>query len=204
MKKNVLVVDDHEIVRKGLITFLSGHFSGFRLVEAGTMAETMQCLNQEAFDLLILDLNLPDAHAEKFVREVKLRSNQAIIIVFSMFPAEIMRDTMRALGAHEYLHKAGNLHQLKEVIEQLFIRRPREVHPPISQVQNPFQAISPKEFAVLFALIEGKPNKEIAGVLQISTSTVATYKQRILEKLQIKSTAELVKLAMQFDVFHMS
>lgn len=201
----VLVVDDHEIVRKGVINFLKERFPVLRFVEAGSAAETTTYLADSNYEIIILDLNLPDLNAENLVKQVRESAPRSSIIVFSMFSAEVMETPMCKLGVKHFVNKASNLNKLSEAVYQ-------ELHTSVEKKQvkkldsitaNPFSTLSPQEFSILFGLIEGKTNKAIAISLGLGSSTVATYKQRILEKIQVKSVAELVKLAVQFSIYQL-
>ena len=198
----ILVVDDHEIVRKGVITFLFDRFSNLRFTEAGTAKKALELLNQVFFDLIVLDLNLPDLNAEKLVKEVRTHSPKSSIIVFSMFSEEVMRFPMQKLVVRHYINKGSPLSKLGDVVFQE-LNKSTSINS-INQEDvisaNPFSALSPQELAILFGIIEGKTNKAVAASLNLSASTVATYKQRIFEKTQVSNTADLVKLAAQFSI----
>lgn len=198
----ILVVDDHEIVRKGIINFLLDRFSNLRFTEAGTAKKAIELLNQVFFDLIVLDLNLPDLNAEKLVKEVRIHSPKSSVIVFSMFSEEVMGFPMQKLGVRHYINKGSPLSKLGDVVFQE-LNKSKSIDS-INQEDfisaNPFSALSPQELAILFGIIEGKTNKAIAASLNLSASTVATYKQRIFEKTQVSNTADLVKLAAQFSI----
>lgn len=201
----VLVVDDHEIVRKGVINFLQERFPALHFVEAGSATDAKIHLEKAVYDIIILDLNLPDLNAENLVKQVRGVASSSSIIVFSMFSAEVMETPMKKLGVKHFVNKASNLNKLSEAVYQ-------ELHKATGKKQekkedaltaNPFSALSPQEFSIMFGLIEGKTNKAIAISLGLGSSTVATYKQRIFEKIQVNSLAELVKLAVQFSIYQL-
>ncbi|MCZ2487048.1 response regulator transcription factor [Aquirufa antheringensis] len=201
----VLVVDDHEIVRKGVINFLQERFPALHFVEAGSAADAKIHLEKAVYDIIILDLNLPDLNAENLVKQVRGVASSSSIIVFSMFSAEVMETPMKKLGVKHFVNKASNLNKLSEAVYQ-------ELHKATGKKQekkedaltaNPFSTLSPQEFSIMFGLIEGKTNKAIAISLGLGSSTVATYKQRIFEKVQVNSLAELVKLAVQFSIYQL-
>lgn|GEM_PF-75939 len=206
MKKKLLVVDDHEIVRKGVINYLKGFFTSMEFLEASNMSETINLIEREKPDLIILDLNLPDSNAEILVIQVKKTAPQASIVIFSMFPEDVMKKPMAKLGINQYVNKGSHLAKLKDAVnwELNHYQKTRERIKKEKEPSNPFAELSPQELSVMFALLEGHTNKSISNQLQIGQSTVATYKQRILEKLSVSSTAEMIKLAVQFNLYHLS
>jgi DNA-binding NarL/FixJ family response regulator len=206
MKKKLLVVDDHEIVRKGVINYLKGFFTSMEFLEASNMSETISLIELEKPDLIILDLNLPDSNAEGLVLQVKKASQHSPIVVFSMFPEDVMKKPMTQLGISQYVNKGSNLAKLKDAVnwELNNHQKTRQDIKKEKEPSNPFAVLSPQELSVMFALLEGHTNKSISKQLQIGQSTVATYKQRILEKLMVSSTAEMIKLAVQFNLYHLS
>lgn len=201
----VLVVDDHEIVRKGVINFLQERFPTLHFVEAGSAADAKIHLEKAVYDIIILDLNLPDLNAENLVKQVRGVASSASIIVFSMFSAEVMEAPMKKLGVKHFVNKASNLNKLSEAVyhELHKVTGKKQEKKEDALTANPFSTLSPQEFSIMFGLIEGKTNKAIAISLGLGSSTVATYKQRIFEKVQVNSLAELVKLAVQFSIYQL-
>jgi DNA-binding NarL/FixJ family response regulator len=205
LKKRILITDDHTIVRRGVVSLLKEHFSFFELYEAESYKETIDQLKSQKMDLLILDLNLPDANAENLVLQIKKDFAALPIIVFSMFPKEVMELPMQKLGVNVYINKSENLLKLRDAIDAIFLGKKKQA----TSVEglhkvNPFEHLSPKELSVMFSLLEGHSNAQICTELNLKASTISTFKQRIFQKLGIQSTAELVKIAMQFNVYHLS
>ena len=203
MKKRILITDDHTIVRKGVVSLLKDNFPFFESEEAETAAETIKHLKQNKYDLLILDLNLPDANVEKFINLVKLEAKNTPIIVFSMFPINVMEKPMIKLGVSKYINKAEDLIKLKRAVEEVILGKitAPSNEESVPQKMSPFASLSPKELLVMISLFDGKTNKEIADEHSLSPSTIATYKQRLLEKTHSKSITDLLKIAIQFNVY---
>ena len=201
--KRILVIDDHTIVRKGVVGLIKENFPFFETEEAESAIETMKCLTSKSYDLLILDLNLPDSNVEKLIKQVKAAAENTPIIVFSMFPIHVMEQPMLKLGASKYVNKGDDLKKLRRAIEEIILGKytTDSTAESNSKGVSPFTALSPKELSVMIGLFDGKSNKEIAQDLELSASTVATYKQRVLEKTQANSVAELLKVAIQFNVY---
>lgn len=205
MKKKILITDDHTIVRRGVVSLLKEYFPFAELIEADSLQSSLDILNTGQVDLIILDLNLPDANAEHLVKKIRIEFSKLPIIIFSMFPKEVMEGPMAKLGVVNYINKSENLLLLKEAVDNVFhgnkVQQKLEVD---GQADNPFDELSPKELTVMFSLLEGHSNKEICDQMGVKASTVATYKQRVFEKLAIQNTTQLVKLAIQFNLYHLS
>lgn len=203
IKKQILITDDHTIVRKGVVGLLKDNFPFCESDEAETADETIKKLQQKKYDLLILDLNLPDANAEKFINLVKREAGDTPIIVFSMFPVNVMEKPMVKLGVSKYINKAEDLRKLKRAVEEVISGKVSAtiLEESTPQPTSPFATLTPKELSVMIALFEGKSNKEIAQDHSLSPSTIATYKQRVLEKTHTKSITDLLKMAIQFNVY---
>lgn len=205
MKKKILITDDHTIVRRGVVSLLKEHFPFCVLYEAESFKETIDQLKAQSVDLLILDLNLPDANAENLVMQIKKDFTTLPIIIFSMFPKEVMELPMQKLGVNVYINKSEHLLKLRDAVDAIFLgKRKQENISQDSHKVNPFENLSPKELSVMFSLLEGHSNSQICTELNLKASTISTFKQRIFQKLGIQSTAELVKIAMQFNVYHLS
>lgn len=205
MKKKILITDDHTIVRRGVVSLLKEHFPFFEMDEAESFNETISLLNKCTYDLIILDLNLADGNAEGLVKKIKSINDKLPIVVFSMFPKEVMEGPMLKLGVSKYVNKSENLLLLRDAVESVFQGKNKINHQVLSPgVENPFERLSPKELSVMFALLEGLTNAEIAVKMDLKASTIATYKQRVFEKLSLQNTTQLVKLAIQFNIYSLS
>jgi two-component system response regulator FimZ (fimbrial Z protein)/two-component system response regulator EvgA len=203
MNKKILIVDDHTIVRKGVLGLIKDNFSTFQTSEAGTAAEAIAILKNHQFDLLILDLNLPDANAEKVIHQIKSAAQETPIVVFSMFPINVMEKPMLKLGVAKYVNKGEDIVLLRNAIEAVLYGtvKVRKSFGKSIEKESPFADLSPKELSVMMAFFDGKTNKQIAEDLSLSQSTVGTYKQRVLEKTGADSITELLKIAIQFNVY---
>lgn len=204
MIKKILITDDHTIVRKGVVSLLKERFPFLEAEEAETAADAIALLKKNYYDLLILDLNLPDANAEKLINLVKVEAKETPIIVFSMFPASVMEKSMLKLGAAKYVSKGDDIKKLQRAVEEVVLGKifSMDESKMSTEQESPFSILSPKELSVMIAFFDGKSNKEVADALSLSASTVATYKQRLLEKTKTHSITELLKIALQFNVYN--
>jgi DNA-binding NarL/FixJ family response regulator len=114
-----------------------------------------------------------------------------------------MEKSMLKLGAARYVSKGDELKYLKWAIEEVLLgKKTGQLGADMpASVSNPFESLTPKELTVMIALFDGKSNKEIAEEYALSPSTVATYKQRMLEKTGSRSVTDMLKVAMQFHLY---
>ncbi len=188
-----------------MVSVLKEYFPFADLIEADSLQSSLKVLDTMLIDLIILDLNLPDANAENLVKSIRNQYSKLPIIVFSMFPKEVMEGPMSKLGVVAYVNKTENLLLLKEAVDNIFHgARIRQKIDQEAITDNPFELLSPKELSVMFSLLEGHSNKEICDQMGLKASTIATYKQRIFEKLAVQNATQLVKLAIQFNLYHLS
>jgi two-component system, NarL family, invasion response regulator UvrY len=202
----ILLADDHEVVRRGLKQMLSEEFGDIDFGEAGSAAETLSRLRASAWDLLVLDINMPGRSGLEVLTELKQRQPGLHILVLSMAPEE--EYAIRALkkGASGYLSKqtvatelidavrkilAGGLYITAAVAEQLAAglanHNPAERH----------EQLSDRELQVMCKIALGQSIKEIAAELNLSDKTVFTYRDRLRIKLGLKGDVELARYALQ-------
>ncbi len=206
---NIALTDDHEIVREGLKKILSKQSDLNVVAEAASIKELESKLSEQQIDLVMLDISLPDKSGLDFIKDIKIRYTDLKILMFSIYPDE--KFAMRAIkmGADGYLSKSakpseiinairkiekGGKYIKYELIEGLIL------NPLKSNGAASHDVLSDREFEVLRLLAQGKKISKIAENLSLSVNTIASYKTRIQEKLNIKSTAELIRYAIDNDL----
>lgn len=206
---NIVLTDDHEIVREGLKKILSKQSDLNVVAEAASIKELESKLSEQQIDLVMLDISLPDKSGLDFIKDIKIRYADLKILMFSIYPDE--KFAMRAIkmGADGYLSKSakpseilnairkiekGGKYIKYELIEELIL------NPLKSNVAAKHEILSDREFEVLRLLAQGNKISKIAENLRLSVNTIASYKTRIQEKLNIKSTAELIRYAIDNDL----
>ncbi len=204
---NIAITDDHEIIREGLKKVLTKHDDLKIVAEAASIEELEKIFEEKQIDLLILDISLPGKSGLDFVKDIKLRYPETKVIMFSIYPEEKFAVRAINMGADGYLSKnakpseiisairkieKGGRYLKAEIIEDLIL------HPKSSDM--PHEKLSNREFEVLRLIAKGSKITEIAESLGLSINTIASYKTRIQEKLNIKSTAELIRYAIDNDL----
>jgi two-component system invasion response regulator UvrY len=199
----VLIADDHPIVRTGLRTVLARGGNIAAVGEAGTGAEVRRLVAQKAWDVVVLDVNLPDCDGLDMVKEIKhLRPNLPILIL-SVHSDEVFAVRALRAGAAGYTSKRAAPEELVSAVQRLAQGR-RYLSPAAAEElvaalgngdatgQAPHVRLSDREYQVLCLLGSGKSVGQIAGALALSVKTVSTYRARILVKMDMQSTAQLV------------
>ena len=201
---NVIICDDHPVVREGLKNIIAQSGDIAVAAEAGTGSELMEKLGQGRFDVVILDISLPGVNGLDVLKLLQGSSPRPAVIVLSMHPEE--QYAVRALkaGAAGYLEKASAPSELVSAIRKVahggrYVSASLAERLAFSLGGNEKKAahgsLSDREYQVLLMIASGKGTKEIAGEMSVAPSTVGTYRSRILEKLGLANTAELIHYA---------
>ncbi len=200
-----LLVDDHAIVRVGLKQMLGDSFERLEVMEAGTGQEAIQKIQDSAWDLVVLDINLPDTNGLDVLKRLKALRPSLPIVVLSFHPEE--QYALRALrsGAAAYVTKDSAPQELATAVKTVLAGR-QYVTPslaerletvPVQAPGKPLHALlSDRELEVLSMIGSGKSVTEIAAGLDLSVKTVSTYRMRLLSKLQLKTTSALIRYAL--------
>lgn len=201
----VLIADDHTMVRKGLKELLEESPEIKVAAEAGNGQEAMAAVKKGGVDVVLLDIAMPGKNGMEVLKELKDRKPGLPVLMLSMYPEE--QYAVRALraGASGYLTKSSAPEELITAVKKV-AKGGRYISPSVAEVLalelNPdsarprHESLSDREYQVLCMLASGKPLKEIAHDLSLSTKTISTYRSRILQKMNMKSNAELIRYAL--------
>jgi DNA-binding NarL/FixJ family response regulator len=202
----MLLVDDHAVVREGLKRVLGSAGNRWALTEAATGFQALEILRRENFELALVDLSLPGMPGLDLVQRIKGEFSDVRVLVLSMHAeAQYALRAFRA-GANGYLTKdvaadelvnavrkvaAGGAYVTESLAGQLVLRLNGQSETPLHRL------LTDREFEVLQRIAAGHRLTEIGETLNLSPKTVSTYKTRIQEKLQVSSTADLVRYALE-------
>jgi two-component system invasion response regulator UvrY len=198
----ILIVDDHAIVRAGLEVMISQHIDAATDTAADGKT-ALKKVKENNYDLLILDINMPDTDCGQLIATVKSLKPELNILIFSMNEETIFATYYLKLGAKGFLSKNAVDDEIIYAIKQI-LRGKKFVSAELLESigndktvsnPNPFQALSERELTVTHHLLKGKNVLEISEIMNLHTSTVGTYRTRIFEKLGIKSLVDLSELA---------
>jgi two-component system, NarL family, invasion response regulator UvrY len=203
---SILIVDDHEVVRRGLKQVLAEGLPSAAFGEAGTTEEAAGALSRGEWDLLLLDVNLPGRGGLELLEEVRRTLPRLPVLVVSAYAEEEFAVRCIRLGAAGYLTKNSASDELvaaarkvlaggKYVTATLAERLAGVLGGEVSG--RPEEALSGRELQILRLVARDRTTREIAAELHLSEKTVATYRARIAVKLGISTRVELTRFAIQ-------
>lgn len=205
-KYRCLVVDDHPLMRKGVKDLLLAKGLCHAVVEAASAEAALTAVRRESWDLLVLDVALPDKHGIEVLKEVKLLRPSLPVIMLSLYPEREFALRAIKAGASGYLTKDRPPSELVKAVEEVAAGR-RYITPSLAnqmadlldrgQPETLHARLSDREMQVLRLLGQGKAVSIIADELALSVKTVSTYRGRLLEKLKLATTADLIKYAIE-------
>lgn len=202
----ILLADDHAIVRRGLRELLSEEFPNAHCEEASTGEDAVELFSRHSFDLVVLDISMPRRGGLDALKDLQARRPHVPVIVLSQHAEEQYAIRVLRAGARAYLTKGNAPDELVRAARKVlgggsYVTESVAEHLAGSLAGNTntlrHEALSDRELQVLRMLGAGKSVKEIAAELSLSEKTVSTYRSRILEKMQMTSTAQLMRYALQ-------
>ncbi|MCF6289120.1 MAG: response regulator [Proteobacteria bacterium] len=206
---NIVLVDDHEIVRTGLKMIIA-KMTGINIVaEAENGEQAIVIVRELKPDVVLMDVNMPVLSGIEATRRISQHLSFTKVIILTVhadnpFPAQLLE-----AGASGYLTKGCAAEELEQAIKTVAVHG-RYIGNDIAQQialsllpggdSSPFDALTSREMEVMMLLACGKKPKEIGGIMLLSHKTIATYKYRILEKLDIKNLIELAHMAIKHGI----
>jgi DNA-binding NarL/FixJ family response regulator len=203
----ILIADDHAIVRRGMKQLLLEQYPFVLIGEVADAAQLVKELMDNTWDLIICDINMPGRSGLDVLQQVRDMSPDIPVLIMSMYPEEQYAVRALRLGAAGYLGKESLDDNLIPAIEMV-MRGKKFITPAIAEKladavgqgdkkNNPHDELSLREFEVFKQLAAGNSVSEIAAKLSVSPNTVSTYRSRIFEKMGFRSSAELVRYAVE-------
>ena len=206
---SVLIADDHAMLRSGLRHFLERDSAITAIAESATAAETLAQLRTAPFDLLILDINMPDRSGIDILRQVRASHPDTRVLVLSGFSEKQYAVNVLRAGAAGYLAKDQAPEEIMRAVHTVlagerYVSSARDdalsCEPAAGADQPLHAALSQREFQILCKLARGRSVSQIAQELSISVKTVSTYRARILEKMHMDSNAALTAYALRNEL----
>jgi DNA-binding NarL/FixJ family response regulator len=197
--KRVLLVDDHPVIRQGIRRILTRAFENLFVGEAESGEQAVRRFETDEWDLVLLDISLPGASGLDVIGDLRRLRPEARIIVISVHPPQHFARRALAVGALGYLEKRAPPEEMVKAVTQVLAGRP---YAPASATDGMGRAggvkgqrhdtLSDREYQVLRMIGMGKTVSEIAAELALSVKTISTYRARVLEKMELRTTAELM------------
>jgi len=205
----ILVCDDHPIVRRGLREILEQAGAPVTVGEAASAAEGLALARKQSWDTVVLDITMPGRSGLELLKELKSERPNVPVLVLSVHPAEQYAVRVLRAGASGYLTKESAPEELLTAIRHI-VRGGRYISPSVGETladdlgrpaeQLPHHGLSDREFEIMRLLASGKRVSEIAEQLHLSLKTVSTYRARVLQKLNLRTTAEIMRYAIKYDL----
>jgi DNA-binding NarL/FixJ family response regulator len=201
-----LIADDHAVLRRGLADVLSEERDIVVRGEAGSCREVLAKLRQGEWDVVVLDLNFPDGNGLDLLREIKRERPKLPILILTIASED--QYAVRALrsGASGYLTKESAPEELVQAVRKV-VAGGRYVSPKLAErlavmidrdaEQPPHDQLSEREFQVFRLIASGRAVSQVAEELHLSVKTVSTYRARVLEKMNLRTNAELTVYAVR-------
>ena len=204
--KRILIIDDHEIVRDGLKGILNQQSGSNTFGEASTPTEALRVAAEHDWDVVVLDLSLGSRSGLEVLKELKQIRPRLPVLILSMHSEEQYARRAFKAGAAGYITKDSPRAELVKAINKV-AQGGRYVSPALAEElvidlerrsdRPPHETLSDREFEVMRLIASGKTVGEIASLLSLSDSTISTYRARILEKMGMKTNAELTHYAIK-------
>jgi two-component system invasion response regulator UvrY len=202
----ILVADDHAIVREGLKQIVAEETDMKVVGEASNANELFDLIEKEDWDIVVLDINMPGKSGLEALKEMKTLYPKIPVLILSMFGEDQYGLRAMKAGASGYLKKVSAPTELVSAIRKI-VSGGKYINPSLAEKlvdivdksnrEFPHDSLSDREYQIMCFIASGKSAEEIASDLALSIHTVYTYRNRILEKMHLKSNVELTQYAIQ-------
>lgn len=209
MKINILIADDHAIVRKGLIQIIRENFAQANIYEANNSSEIYAIIKNHEWDIILLDISMPGRNGIDILKQLRLEGIKAPILMLSMHSEDQYAVRVLKAGASGFVNKNSATTELiqaiqkvlsgKKYISEIVANQLLDVSNILSE-KPLYQQLSDREMQVFELFAKGKSVSEIAQEMILSANTISTYRSRIFEKLGLHNNADLIKYAIDHDL----
>ena len=206
---NVLIADDHAMVRAGIRRFLEQDHSIQQIGEASTGRDTLEMLSAGGWQLVILDINMPDKSGVDILRSIQASYPDVRVLVVSGYPERQYATNVFKAGAMGFLPKESPPEEILKAVGTVLDGR-RYVSAALAELlvdqldqdadQPPHACLSEREFQIFCKIAAGRSVSEIARELSLSVKTVSTYRARVLEKMHLSTNADLTSYALRNEI----
>jgi len=207
--RKYLIIDDHVVIRTGIKFLLFEKYQPAEVYEASNGASAMEQLKSNNFDLLIMDIQMPNTDTLALMESIRQEYPGTKVLVYSMSAEKIYARRFIKAGAMGFLSKDAPMLEIIRAIDMILNNR-KYISQELADMMaddsytkkqsNPFDNLSKREFEITKLLLSGQTLTEISQSLKIQTSTVGTHKQRLFEKLSVNNLLELKELATTYNL----
>ena len=206
---NILIVDDHLIVREGIKRIIDDVPDMNIIAEASSGQEAIDLIQENLYDLILLDISMPGQNGLQTLKLIKKQDKNIPVLMLSMHSEEQYAMRTIKAGASGYMTKETASHQLVTAIRKInggrkFISK--EVAELLTtdlyhdEDKDPHENLSDREFEILKLIASGKTTKTIANDLSISPKTVSTFRSRLLKKLDLRNNADIIHYVVDYKL----
>lgn len=203
-----LIIDDHSMVREGLGRMLAAEFPGSVIRYAASRQAALDAVTEKFFLLAVVDISMPGGSGLSLIPDIKDRSPRTRVLVHTMHPEDPFGYQALRCGADGFITKDAPVDQILLAVRKI-LQGGRFVSPALAEVLagalatgpgGGAESLSDREFQILGLITSGKTPTEIAEDLGLSVKTISTYRTRILEKLHLRTTAEMIRFGIQHNL----
>ena len=202
----ILIADDHAVVRKGLKQIIVDEFPSATIIEVSDVESLIMQVIKENWDVIICDISMPGRSGVDALEQIKQIKSEIPVLMMSMHHEDQYALRVLKAGASGYLNKSSVHEELIKAIHTVRIGR-KYITPSIAEKlagalnaptgKQLHETLSNREFEILKMIASGKSISDIAAQLSLSATTVSTYRSRILEKMSMKSNADITRYALE-------
>ncbi len=199
---HILIVDDHDVIRQSLAHIIASEFPKAICTKSENAETCIQHLKNGKFDLVILDMNLPDMDGITLTEWILTHHRGQKILIFSMNPTGLFAKKLYQLGVMGYLNKQAEMSEIIKALHIVLTEKKQYINNEFKEIlaqdflnqtpANPFEKLSPRELSITQLMAQGKTFDEIARSLSVEPSTIRTYKSRIFQKLEVSTLHEFL------------
>jgi DNA-binding NarL/FixJ family response regulator len=204
----ILIADDHPVVRQGLRQMLTAEAGMTVVGEARSGTEVIDLSRTVEWDIAVLDYNMSGRSGVELVKELRQKYPSRPVLILSMYPEERFAVRVLRAGAAGYLTKESAPGELVNALSRV-AKGGKYVSPTLAErlafelerdEKPPHELLSDREYRVMWLLASGKTVGEIASDLHLSPNTVSTYRARVLKKMHMNTTSELMRYAIRHEL----
>ncbi|MBC8052357.1 MAG: response regulator transcription factor [Sphingobacteriaceae bacterium] len=203
---NILIADDHAIVRRGLIELLREEFLNAAITEAGSSYEVLEKVKGKVWDIIVLDISMPGRNGVEVLKQLRIDGIKAPVLMLSVHPEEQYAIRVLKAGASGFLNKDSATEELIAAVRRLlsgkkYITESLAEKLASSSFENSekplHEILSDREMQVFQLIASGCSVSEIADKIFLSVNTISTYRSRVLEKLGLSNNVEITRYAIE-------
>ncbi len=208
----ILIADDHSLIREGLKKILLESLPFAEIHDVSDSADLLKLALNEKWDIIISDISMPGQSGIEVLKQIKVHVPNTPILMLSMHAPEQYAVRAIKAGASGYLTKESAPYELVTAVQQILLGK-KYITNRVAEVlagslefysnKLPHEQLSDREFEVLRMIVDGKSISEIGDILSLNVNTISTYRSRIMEKMNIRNNADLVKYSMENKLFNL-